>query len=100
MNSTKNHKERINQLLRVSADDLDMIFEAGPGSVCCIVELKHTVTGDTLLDTGLHAAIQVRAGRVPPVYALSIEPERSDRSSQQKELEQALNILSIEDPSL
>ena len=99
LNSSKNHKERINQLLKVSADDLDMISEAGPGSVCCIVGLKHTVTGDTLMETGSQLSKYVLDGLTipPPVYALSIEPEKS---SQQKELEQALNILSIEDPSL
>ena len=61
--------------------------------------MKHTVTGDTLVDTHSKLSKYVLDGLTipPPVYSLSIEPERS---SQQKDLEQALSILCMEDPSL
>jgi elongation factor G len=39
-NSTSSAKERVNQLLRVSADDFVAVQEIGPGDVCCIVGLK------------------------------------------------------------
>ena len=92
-------RERINQLLEVSADDLEMISECNTGEVCCILGLKHTVTGDTLV--GEHSSLKkyrLHGLDIPPsVYSLSIEPERD---SLQKELDIALNILCMEDPSL
>ena len=98
-NSTKRSKERVNQLLRVSADDLDTLAECGPGGVCCIVGLKHTVTGDTLVaeSSPLRSYVLEGLSIPPPVFALAIEPERS---SQQKDLDTALQILCVEDPSL
>jgi len=98
-NSTKGVRERINQILEVSADDLEMISECNTGEVCCILGLKHTVTGDTLV--GEHSSLKkyrLHGLDIPPsVYSLSIEPERD---SLQKELDIALNILCMEDPSL
>ena len=95
-NSTRQQRERINQLLKVSADDLDMIASSGAGTVCCLVGLKHTVTGDTLLAT--NSSLAMDGLTIPrPVFSLSIEPEKA---SQQKELEKALSILCVEDPSL
>jgi len=98
-NSTKRQKERLNQLLLVSADDLDNVEEIGAGEVACLVGLKHTVTGDTLVDYNGPLHSYVLAGMTIPkaVFSLVIEPEKS---SQQTELEQALAILTMEDPSL
>lgn len=99
-NSTKNNKERINQLLEVSADDLKSMEQCGPGEVCCIVGLKHTVTGDTLVaehGSSLHSYVLEGLTIPPPVFSLSIEPEKE---SLQKDLEAALHILCLEDPSL
>ena len=48
-NSTKRMKERSNQLLRVSADELVNATSIGYGDIGCIVGLKNTVTGDTLV---------------------------------------------------
>lgn len=76
-----------------------MISECNTGEVCCILGLKHTVTGDTLV--GEHSSLKkyrLHGLDIPPsVYSLSIEPERD---SLQKELDIALNILCMEDPSL
>lgn len=98
-NATQQKKERVNQILHVSADELDQTSSLGAGEVACLVGLKHTKTGDTLVTNrgklmkyvlkGLHLPAQV--------FALSIEPERT---SQQQELEDALEILCMEDPSL
>eukprot|EP01038_Epipyxis_sp_PR26KG_P006247 gene6247-8605_t len=98
-NSTQGCKERVNQILKVSADDFDNIPESGAGTVCCLVGLKNTNTGDTLVvDKGpLHDYILDGLSIPKSVYSLSIEPEKS---SQQTELETALTILCKEDPSL
>jgi elongation factor G len=98
-NSTRNTKERVNQLLLVSADDLEQIDKIGPGNVACLVGLKNTVTGDTLvLDKGPIHSYVLDGLQIPkPVFSIAIEPEKS---SQQKELEGILKILLLEDPSL
>ena len=98
-NSSRNIKERSNQLLRVSADDYTSVSSLGPGQVGCIIGLKHTFTGDTLVsDKGPLHSFTLEGLTVPrPVFSLSIEPEKT---SQQADLENALNILKLEDPSL
>ena len=98
-NSTRNVKERSNQLLKVSADDYTSISSLGPGQVGCIIGLKNTVTGDTLVaDKGPLHSYTLEGLTIPrPVFSLSIEPEKT---SQQTDLENALNILKLEDPSL
>jgi len=98
-NSSAGSKERINQLLQVSADDLATLPECGPGEVCCIVGLKNTSTGDTLVTDSGPLRNYVLEGLTvpPPVFALAVEPEKA---SQQDDLEDALRILCTEDPSL
>lgn len=98
-NSTQKSKERINQLLQVSADDLAVLPQCGPGEVCCLVGLKHTSTGDTLVTDGSALKNYVLEGLTipPPVFALAVEPEKV---SQQDDLEAALRIMCLEDPSL
>lgn len=98
-NVSQGKKERVNQLLLVTADDLDQVKELGPGEVGCLVGLKNTRTGDTLvLDKGPLQSYSLEGLHLPnQVFALSVEPEKS---SQQTELEEALNIMCVEDPSL
>lgn len=48
-NISKKKKERPHQLLKVSADELLPTESIGRGDIGCIVGLKHTVTGDTLV---------------------------------------------------
>ena len=111
-NSTKGLKERVGQLCRVQADDLESLEEISAGDVGCIVGLKHSVTGDTLVSGSGTDKIESGKGvkiypiseyvlgglTIPePVYSLSIEP---DKASQQPALEKALTILTTEDPSL
>lgn len=98
-NSSRNIKERSNQLLKVSADEYTSISSLGPGQVGCIIGLKNTFTGDTLVadKSPLHSYILDGLTIPKPVFSLSIEPEKT---SQQTELENALNILKLEDPSL
>ena len=49
-NSTKQVRERFNQLLSIAGKDQKPISEAGPGSIVAVAKLKETVTGDTLCD--------------------------------------------------
>ena len=98
-NSTKGVKERVNQILAVNADDLEKVQSFASGNVCCLIGLKNTTTGETLvMDKGpLQHFILAGLDLPKAVFSISIEPERS---SQQTDLEKALKILTIEDPSL
>jgi elongation factor G len=51
-NSTKETKERFNQLLNISGKEQKPATEAGPGSIVAVAKLKETKTGDTLCDDG------------------------------------------------
>jgi len=51
-NSTKETKERFNQLLTVNGKEQKPAKEAGPGSIVAVAKLKETKTGDTLCDDG------------------------------------------------
>ena len=98
-NSTRNVKERVSNLHKVSADDMEPIDAIHAGEVGCIVGLKQTLSGDTLVVDQGPLQSYVMAGLELPksVFSMAIEP---DSSSQQDELEKALHVLCIEDPSL
>ncbi len=49
-NSTKETKERYNQLLTVAGKEQQPCSEAGPGAIVAVAKLKETTTGDTLCD--------------------------------------------------
>lgn len=49
-NSTKQTKERFNQLLTIMGKEQKPAKEAGPGSIVAVAKLKETTTGDTLCD--------------------------------------------------
>lgn len=49
-NSTKETKERFNQLLTIAGKEQRPAKEAGPGSIVAVAKLKETKTGDTLCD--------------------------------------------------
>ena len=51
-NSTKETKERFNQLLTINGKEQKPAQEAGPGSIVAFAKLKETKTGDTLCDDG------------------------------------------------
>ena len=95
-NTTRGTKERLGQLLLVSADDLQNVEELGPGQVGCLVGLKGTRTGDTLA-CSKHSFVLDGLSIPRSVYSIAIEPEKA---IQQTALEKALEILQLEDPSL
>jgi len=49
-NSTKDTKERFNQLLAIAGKEQKPVTSAGPGSIVTVAKLKETTTGDTLCD--------------------------------------------------
>jgi elongation factor G len=51
-NSTKQTKERFNQLLTIMGKEQKPAQGAGPGSIVSVAKLKETTTGDTLCDDG------------------------------------------------
>lgn len=98
-NSSKKKRERVNQLFKISADELIPITSVSAGDIACIVGTKDTVTGDTIVIEKSPVHSYVLSGLTIPdtVFSLSIEPEKS---SDQNELELALQMMCLEDPSL
>ena len=98
-NSNKGVVERPTHILRVSANNMSPMEQADSGSVVCVLGLRSTVTGDTLVvNKGPLHGFELEGLTLPvAVYSQSVEPEKS---SQQSELEEALRILCLEDPSL
>ncbi len=95
LNATVDKKERIGQILRIHADQREMIKSAGPGQIIGLVGLKATSTAHTLCDVA-HPILLEKIDYPEPVISMSIEPET--RADQDK-LGVALNKLSSEDPS-
>jgi elongation factor G len=95
LNATVDKKERIGQILKIHADQREMIKSAGPGQIIGLVGLKATSTAHTLCDLE-HPILLEKIDYPEPVISMSIEPET--RADQDK-LGVALNKLSSEDPS-
>ena len=94
-NTTSGKKERIGQILRMHADQREMIPSAAAGQIVGLVGLKHTSTGHTLCNE--ETPIAIDKIRYPdPVISMSIEPET--RQDQDK-LGFALRKVELEDPS-
>ncbi|KAF8434619.1 P-loop containing nucleoside triphosphate hydrolase protein [Terfezia claveryi] len=119
LNTNLQTKERAQRLLRMYADDAVDIPSIQTGHIGVVLGLKHTRTGDTLisepigpkysphhqhnkrlLPSALHkeGTLQLRPITVPPpVFFASLEP---NTLGEQKHLEEVLQILLREDPSL
>lgn len=94
-NVTRQKSERIGRLLLMHADKREGIEEGYAGEIIACIGLKESYTGDTLCDR--NAPISLSPIQFPdPVISLSIEPETTD---DQEKLSQALNRLSLEDPT-
>ena len=108
-NTTLQQLERPSQLLKMYADHPSQVGSISAGQVGVIPGLKFTRTGDTLIQTsgpqrskaGPPAplnALQLRPIESPsPVFFASIEPHRT---SEENNVQEALDILVREDPSL
>ncbi|XP_069024567.1 ribosome-releasing factor 2, mitochondrial [Embiotoca jacksoni] len=118
-NINRNNTERMSRLLVPFADQHVEIPSMTAGNIALTVGLKQTVTGDTIVSSkasaaaaarraqkdggagrkhGEHASIVLSGVEVPdPVFFCTIEPPTM---AKQADLENALNCLQREDPSL
>lgn len=99
-NSTRKIKERVRKLLQVHADSFEEIPEAGAGNTLIVSGLRETRTGDTLVlssDRPSHSLILPGIPTPPPVFVRAVEP---DGAGDQRDVEEALAHLLLEDPSL
>jgi elongation factor G len=96
LNTLKNKKERIIKILRMHANDREELQSAQAGEIVAVSGLKFAITGDTLCDS--NAPIAYESMKFPePVVSLAIEPKSS---ADLDKLQQSLNRLAQEDPSL
>ena len=96
LNTLKNKKERITKILRMHANDREELQFASAGEIVAVVGLKFATTGDTLCD--IKDPIAYESMKFPdPVISLAIEPKSSGDLDK---LQQSLNKLAQEDPSL
>jgi elongation factor G len=94
-NTTRQKSERIGRLLLMHADKREGLEEGYAGEIVACIGLKESYTGDTLCDK--NAPLSLSPIQFPdPVISLSIETETTD---DQEKLSQALNRLSLEDPT-
>ncbi len=94
-NVTKGQRERMGRLLRVHANHREELAEVGAGSICAVVGLKNTFTGDTIC--GSSNQVILEPPKFPePVVSVAIEP--NSRADQDR-LTDALRKLSDEDPT-
>ncbi|OWA51330.1 Ribosome-releasing factor 2, mitochondrial [Hypsibius exemplaris] len=103
-NVNKNQKERVVKVMEAYADELKEIPEATEGNMAVVSGLSATITGDTLVaSTPTIHEDSPGTSLVPilyipdPVYFCSVE---AGSISQQQALEDALNIILKEDPSI
>jgi elongation factor G len=71
-NTSKQAKERFNQLLSVTGKEQKPIDGAGPGSIVAVAKLKETTTGDTLCDDSEKIKYQL-AEPLPTLITFAIE---------------------------
>lgn len=96
LNILKNKKERVTKILRMHANDREELQTATAGEIVAVVGLKFATTGDTLCE--VNAPIAYESMKFPdPVISLAIEPKSSGDLDK---LQQSLNKLAQEDPSL
>ncbi|MCK5450840.1 MAG: elongation factor G [Candidatus Omnitrophica bacterium] len=95
LNSTTGKKERVGKIVKMHADQRELIQEAVAGQIVGLVGLKETSTAHTLCEEK-HLVTLERIVYPEPVISMAIEPET--RSDQDK-LSEGLNKLVREDPS-
>jgi len=77
-NASLNEVETVKALLRVKADETQLLSEIGVGDIAAIVGCKNVRSGDTLIDENDTDRIILRGVDMPPpVFFCSIEAESS-----------------------
>ena len=98
-NVASSASERVNRLLRVSADNVEEIESIEAGHIGAVVGLKVTRSGDTLCRMGEPDPLVLKGMDVPPpVFTAAIVGGKG--AQEKKNLHAALIVMSREDPSL
>lgn len=87
--------ERLNRIFQMHADERIQVSEIGPGSICGVIGMRDTGTGDTLCDRG-HPILLEKVRFAETVISQAIEPKTA---SDRDKLIAALERLSKEDPT-
>ncbi len=95
-NSTKDLKERYNQLLQIRGKEQKPFGGAGPGDIAAVAKLKETVTGDTLCDPD-HPIIYKASEPMPGSVTFAIAPKAK---GDEEKIFSGLARLIEEDPGL
>jgi elongation factor G len=95
-NSTKETKERFNQLLTITGKEQKPAGGAGPGAIVAVAKLKETVTGDTLCDDANKIVYQC-AEPLPTLISFAIEAKSQ---GDEDKIFSSLSKLLEEDPAL
>jgi elongation factor G len=94
-NSSVESKERVGKILRMHADEREIIDQAAAGQIVGLVGLKKTFTGHTICSPERLIALD-RIKYPDPVISMAIEPETK---IDQDKLSEALRKIAQEDPS-
>ena len=73
-NSSKEVRERYNQLLIIAGKEQKPAKEAGPGSIVAVAKLKETTTGDTLCSEDNKVVFKT-SEPLPPIISFAVEPK-------------------------
>jgi elongation factor G len=95
-NSTKEEKERFNQLLTITGKEQKPATGAGPGAIVAMAKLKETVTGDTLCDDTAKI-VYTCAEPLPSLISFAIEAKNQ---GDEDKIFISLTKLLEEDPAL
>jgi elongation factor G len=95
LNAGRDKKENVPQLWHIQADRREQVPSAGAGDIVGVIGLRHTITGDTLCDTGDPIVLETIAFP-ETVISMAIEPENS---IERKKLSEALEMLKRQDPT-
>jgi elongation factor G len=95
-NSSKETKERYNQLLTITGKEQKPVDGAGPGAIVAMAKLKETTTGDTLCDEGSKIVYECTAP-LPSLISFAIAAKSK---GDEDKVFSSLTKLLEEDPSL
>ena len=95
-NPTRKKKEKISRIMMMHANKRERIETADAGSIVGVVGLKDSSTGETLCDPESPVLLEQMEFH-KPVISISVEPKTH---SDQEKLDQVLEKLMAEDPTL
>ncbi len=95
LNTARDKKARVGQILRMHAKKRDELDEARAGEIVAVVGLKDVVTGDTICDPK-HPLLLERMVFPEPVIGVAVEPKSK---ADEDKLGEALQRLAEEDPT-